>query len=513
MPQERFTVCTEGLRQLNASREPWSLIKELVQNAWDEAPEATKCDVIVAPNDNGTTIVSVEDNGAGFREISDAWTLMANTPKRGAPTKRGRFNLGEKEIISVALSATVETTGTTVDFPAKGGRETRSNDRGQGTRITVLMPWTDAQAAELCTRLKRFRPTECGLTVNGEEVPRRTPLATCEAVLRTIIQPGPGKPLMHTRRRTTIDILKPIDGESAWIYELGIPIQTTTLGFDVDIGQKVPMPPNRDTVSESYLQDIASETLNAMHTQMSPKKFSDNWVRTAVEDDRTNEDAVRAVKKNRYGSDAVMWSSDKNANMRAAEAGCPVINPRAMSEKERKVMAKVGGLHSAKQKFGRAPEKAKPAPSNEIRRKFSNWIRAIARILELRATVEYLSAPNASYYARCTPSTAKPIVEINTSFCADTWLAQRGPAQLDLIIHELAHALSNTPMEHGPTWGEACSAAGARIADAIARKRLDYDPLVGSATPPAPIQVRPPASSENPDHDAAADSTLAATSG
>ena len=49
MNKERFAVSAEGLRQLNASRRPWSLVKELIQNAWDEAPKATRCNVTITP--------------------------------------------------------------------------------------------------------------------------------------------------------------------------------------------------------------------------------------------------------------------------------------------------------------------------------------------------------------------------------------------------------------------------------------------------------------------------------
>ena len=268
MQKERFAVSAEGLRELHGDRPPWTLVKELIQNAWDEAPAATQCQVTITPKRNGNTEIRVEDDGAGFAEIAHAWTLMANTPKRGDPTKRGRFNLGEKEILSLAISATIETARTTIRFPASGGRETAPNKRERGTVVTVLMPWTREQADALEPQLRRFRPTDCGLSVNGHEVPRREPLARRETTLRTLIQHGPGEPLTNTRRKTTIDVLERADPETAWIYEMGIPIQATTLAFDVDVHQKVPMPPNRDTVSAGYLQDICTETLNAMHEKM-----------------------------------------------------------------------------------------------------------------------------------------------------------------------------------------------------------------------------------------------------
>ena len=476
MNEERFAVSADGLRELNANRPPWSLVKELIQNSWDEAPEATRCDVTIRPLGKGRTEIAVEDDGPGFAEISHAWTLMANTPKRGDPTKRGRFNLGEKEILSLALCATIETARRSVTFPAEGGRTTTRNKRRRGTLVTLTMPWSKQQAEDLRVQLFRFRPTDCRLTIDGREVPHRTPLASRETQLRTIIQHGPGQPVTDTRRNTTIDILERVEADAAWIYEMGIPIQATTLAFDVDVHQKVPMPPNRDTVSAGYLQAIMTETLNAMHAKMPAESFSESWVRTAIEDKRIDSEAVQSVKRHRYGTRAVMWSSDTDANMRAAEAGYQVIHPRAMSEQERKVMTTKGGLHSAKLDFGRPPEVQTPDTANGTRTEFAKWVGQIGLILGLDPTMKFVSAPKARFIAQCSMSPTNPVVTINTSFCSDEWLAQRGVDQLELILHELAHALSNTPMEHGPKWGDACASAGARVTDAVARKRLRYNP-------------------------------------
>ena len=43
----------------------------------------------------------------------------------------------------------------------------------------------------------------------------------------------------------------------------------------MDVMQKVPMPPNRDTVAESYLRKIYTEVLNAMHDKMEREQFSE----------------------------------------------------------------------------------------------------------------------------------------------------------------------------------------------------------------------------------------------
>ena len=86
----------------NPRRPPWQLLKELVQNVWDEAPEATICRVEIRPAGTGEDLLSirVEDDGPGFADIADAWTLMKHTPRRENPSQRGRFNLGETDIRS-----------------------------------------------------------------------------------------------------------------------------------------------------------------------------------------------------------------------------------------------------------------------------------------------------------------------------------------------------------------------------------------------------------------------------
>ena len=222
----RLAVSTEGMRELHAGRPPWSLVKELVQNAWDEAPEATSCEVAVRSSKlRGHCFIDVLDDGPGFRDISDAYTLMGPTAKRGDPTKRGRFNLGEKEILSVARSASIATVGYEVIFPPNGGREVRQNPTNtRGTVVSVHMKWNRKQQAEVVTMLKRFRPTDCALFVNGDEIPRRVPAASPRVQLPTVLQRAAGHPMVMSRRYTVIDILTPLD-DTCWLYEMGIPVQ------------------------------------------------------------------------------------------------------------------------------------------------------------------------------------------------------------------------------------------------------------------------------------------------
>ena len=466
--QQRFAISTQGMRELHVDRPPWMLVKELIQNAWDEAPEATVCRVRVKPEVRpGVTQVVVEDDGPGFADIADSFTLMKPTPKRMDPTRRGRFNIGEKEVVSVALEAEIRTVGWTVVFPAAGGRGVRRNRRRRGTVVTALLPWDAGQAEELSEMLMRFRPTDCRLVVNGKEVPKREPVSTGQARLPTVLQSEPGGPLRLTRRVTDIDVLDHV-AETGWLYELGIPIQAVDALYDVDVAQKVPMPPNRDTVGKAYLQDIYAEMLNAAYSQLRGEDFAAQWVRTALEDDRVTPAAVKAAVTGRYGEKVTIWSSDTDSNMRATEAGYEVLHPRSMSPEERKSLRERGEVRGALELFPRsgkqAPREAEDSELTEDHRAFARWTVKLAAFAGLDATVEFVFDKQARYDACCTASTDTPQVTYNLSRLEPGFFAERGPEQLALVIHELGHAHARRAMEHGPKWGRSCTTVGAMIA-------------------------------------------------
>ena len=239
----RFSVSESGMRELNASRQPWDLVKELIQNAWDEAEALfpIKCRVAIDPQSDGkTTVVTVEDDGSGFSDIADAYTLMGHTDKRAQPTKRGRFNIGGKDVISVAIEAKVETVGHTVTFPRReSGREPieiAANSRSKGTIVRILMPWDERQGDELIEMLRCFRPTPAyRLFVNDLEISPRPATEIHNPTLQTVAQDAPGKPMRPTKRRTEIHFVEPRDGGDRWLYEMGIPVQTIECPWDVDV--------------------------------------------------------------------------------------------------------------------------------------------------------------------------------------------------------------------------------------------------------------------------------------
>ena len=363
MSDAKLVVDVEGFRQIQAGRPKWSFVRELVSNAWDEAG-STLCDVSVSKNGNQTAFIRVEDDGPGFANLKDAYTLYRRTDKRSDPTVRGRFNLGEKELVAIAQSMTIETTSGTVDFPRKGGRRTLHRKRFKGTVVTARVVWTKIDVASVIDMLFRFMPPKGKkLIVNGTEVPYHEPMHVEEIGLQTVVEIDDIMRFAH--RKTTVEIYaKKFSDDRGWLYEMGVPVQPIDCSYSINVMQKIPMPPNRDTVSDAYLREIYSVALNATADKIRSDDSSEDWIHAGMRSKNTTESAVEAVASARYGDKAVMWSSDTEANERAIGAGYNVVHPRTLSKDERDRLMSVS-VPRASDMFGRTPKQVRMIPKSE----------------------------------------------------------------------------------------------------------------------------------------------------
>ena len=459
----RFQVSAEGMREMNEGRPAWHLVKELVQNVWDEAPVATMCAIRIERVSNRSVRLEVEDDGPGFANIEDSYTLLRPTGKRLDPSKRGRFNLGEKEFVSVAREASIETAGFTVSFPRSGGREVKRNKRTEGTLITAVMPWTNEDVADLKEMLTRFRPTDCGLTVNGEEIPRIPSLREFKATLPSVLQSGPGEPLRRTRRMGDVNVL-PLSGmERGWLYEMGIPVQELEMPFGVDVLQKMPLAPQRDGVSDGYLKVLSAHLLNHAHDLLSEEDARESWTSVGISHDLVSKEAVQSIVQKRYGNRAVLWSSDRKANQDALDQGFTLIPRGSMTSEERDKAVVLGGLQTARETHGHGTAEAWSVEPSENQRKFADLAKRLARTAGLRLTVDFIESPDASVVAMCTPGTDTPRMTVNVSKHSDAWYAMEGVSQVELILHELGHAANRSVLPHSEGWGDSVARIAARI--------------------------------------------------
>lgn len=344
-----FEVDKQGLAKLLARKGKHFAVAELIQNAWDEnvskvtvkLTRVSDTDLAVANAREGTPkldgplykLVVIDDNPEGFADLSHAYTLFAESAKKDDPEKRGRFNLGEKLVIAVCEEAIIKTTKGTVRFSPAGRSSTEATKTEAGSEFVGLIKLTEDEAAEVERIVHTLIPPKGVSTIfNGTELVWRTALATFEVTLRTERADEEGF-LRPTKRKATVSVYEPLEGEIGTLYELGIPVVESDDTFHVDIGQKVPLNTDRDNVPPGFLRDVRAAVLNAVHEELDEDTATEDWVDDALSDKAVRPAAVNSVVAKRYGEQVVTADpSDREAEKIAVSAGYTVIPAGAFSK-------------------------------------------------------------------------------------------------------------------------------------------------------------------------------------
>ncbi len=446
-----FEVDVAGMREFHGGRQGWQLSKELVSNSLDEE-QVTFCKFELTHDGQVATLI-VEDDGPGFRNASDAYTILGSTYKRARPDLRGRFNLGEKEVIAVSRSAVVETVGKRIIFAENGERREEATIRTKGTRVELILPWSPKKVEQTIVRMKRLLPPKnVKYSVNGEIVPYREPYKTFETTLETVLLE---KGFMRrTMRKTQVELHKPAFQDPPMLFELGIPVQRIECAFHVDVRQKIPMNPNRDAAKPSYLKHLYAEVLNQTIMEVPEDKISQGWIRQAVEDSRTMPEVVKQVVQKRFGEKVVLWSSDRQANEKAVEADYESVRPKELSRLERKRFVEVGGLKHASDIFSGDPDeeakRSKEVKPNQDMLRIADYAKRLAKALVNREIrVRFYSKFGDGVAATYDQVTGT--LSFNIATLGYDWFKQGITADTTaIILHELGH--ENPDYAHGPAF-------------------------------------------------------------
>ena len=350
-----LTIDREGFAQLIEHRGKGWILCELLQNAWDQnVSEVSVAITEVGDRDQrlprdamGTFIVSViDDDPAGWVDITHAYTMFAPSAKKSDPTKRGRFNLGEKMVLSLAEWAEIRTVNHAIRFDENGRTEIPDCRRESGSQFLAAFRFTSGDIREIAQTLSSLIPPE-GIKTSwkitssdprnlshSSTLEHRTPAKSFAASLPTLIE-GEGGKMKPTTRKASVTLHEPTEGEVPTIYEMGIPV--VEVGEDdrwhIDVGQKVPLNMDRDNVTPAYLRTLRVAVLNEAHTMLSEDEARTTWVTAASEDKRCTEDATEKVMDSRFGEKRVAYDpSDKEANRIAAAEGYTVVHGGALTK-------------------------------------------------------------------------------------------------------------------------------------------------------------------------------------
>jgi hypothetical protein len=480
----------DGLAKTLARNGKGFILRELVQNALD-APGTTRVDVTFKPV-IGRPLVTIEvtdDSPEGFKRLDDAWTLFADSSKKHDPTLRGRFNVGEKQVLAFCENARIESTTGTVIFNDKGRRVYTAPMyvRAAGSKFSGELRMTRAEMQEMVAAAKAIiPPTHIIVTVNGDALTRRVPVTEFDALLETEVADDTGV-LKRVWRETTLRLYD-TDGQPAMLYELGLPVVETGDKWHCNVLQKVPLNIERDNVRPAYLQELRVAVLNATHELLVAADVTEPWVRDAMASDEALVDTIADVVTKRFGYKVVAYDpSDPEANKIATASGYAVVHGGTLSADEWENVKRANAILPAGQvtpspkAFSPNGTPLKAVPRDEwpaAWHRFHDYVRRLGlALLGKPVSVTIANDTGWGHRAACGPDR---VLFWNVATEGKAFF-DHGPTERvnSLVLHEFAHAAGAS--DHlSSEFYDTCCKLGARLAAAAVRDPslfTDYTPV------------------------------------
>jgi hypothetical protein len=446
-----FEVDRAGLAKVLARRGQEFALFELVQNAWDEPGVTTVVATLKTTGHGLATFTITDDAPDGFKDLTHAYRMFAESAKKQNPEQRGRFNFGEKLVFAMAKEAKVKTTTGTIHFDENGRHRRReASERGSEVSVTFRMNREEvARAIEHFNRL--LVPSSIRMTVNEARLVAPTPVAEFDCVLPTEVANADGQ-LVRKMRKTTVRAYAASEGAPAAIYEMGIPVCEIDGPWWLDIGQKVPLTMDRENVSEAFKKALSLEAFNALHHLMPNESFAATWVKQATENPEASPAAVTHFVRARFGEKVVSFDpSDPEANKLAVAAGYVVLPGGTFTGPQWENIRATGFVKpagkvtpSAKGWDGDGAANAKDCPpipeqewTEEMRMVAEYATKVALVVLEAAIRVEFYSSVHMLASATYGPGT----LSFNKQRLGNQWFdMEKNRLKIDdLLIHEFGH--------------------------------------------------------------------------
>jgi hypothetical protein len=469
-----FEVDKQGLAKILERKGKEFALLELIQNAWDE-PGVNNVIASLEYRGRNRAMLAVEDDAPeGFKDLSHAFTLFAESGKKTNPEQRGRFNLGEKLVLALCDEVTIQTTQGGLRFEGNHRHALRAK-RTVGSRIECLIKMTAEECERVEAEAKKLIPPKSILTkFNGVQIDRRVPVDEFTATLRTEIAGEEGL-LKRADRRTTIALHELKPGERATLYEMGIPVVETTDKWHYDIGQKIPLTLDRENVLPAFLNQVRLAVFNRTHDKLAANDVNSEWAEAAISSPDCAAEAVQSYLKTRFGEKRVSFDpSDSEANKIAVSKGYTVVHGGMMSAGAWKNARNANAISPAGQVTpGPKVWTGEDNPNAEIFRdwipesKWTGGMREVAdfatqmaeKLFEKHIAVKFCSTPHHLGAASYGPSGE---LVFNKFRLGADWF-ERGITQdvVQLLIHEFGHEFSSDHLSS--EYHEALCRLGAKL--------------------------------------------------
>jgi hypothetical protein len=453
MIEPLFAVDVQGLVRLQAERPKANLLAELYQNAKDEeGVTEIAIRLETAPQAGEVLFTVVDDAPGGFRDLSHAFTLFAESHKLANPLQSGWMNVGEKFLIAACEEVTIVTTDGTIKFDVHSGtrKHLPKQKRPRGTCVMGRLKMTPEALAEARVFLGSILPPE-GIKVflDGRKLAERRALLVWPAKLPTRLTNDKGE--LTVRLRDTKIAVYPIQGQEVpHLYELGIPVVPIDSTWHVNIAQRVLLNKDRDNVTPAYLKQVLVEVLNHTHELLPKEDVNEGWVHEAAGDERCSTEAIKTVMTTRYGDRYCAASvQDPESNLKAVAEGYTVIHSRSLGAGERDNARRAGLLPVAHDLYptakplscqpGTRVDPLDPSEWTDGMQRVVRWSKFLAGNL-LSHAIEVVLYKDLD--EKCLAAYGERTLYFSVNALGRAWFDQnilRTTAINEVVLHELAH--------------------------------------------------------------------------
>jgi len=444
-----FDVDLTNMRKIHGARDKIFVIREMVQNAWDE--NITRVDILLTPpDDNGHSIIRVTDDSPnGWLNLEHAYTMYAESPKKDDPTKRGRFNEGEKNVICLAIEASITTVSGQVCFDREKGRWTGKGHRKRGSEFYMKFELTQKEYEGICRKTRLLiPPLNIVTTFNGEEIAHRAPTYRFDTKLRT---PRDGR---NELRKTEVRLYDVLAGEQPMIYEMGIPVvELSDDKWHINVMQKMPVGRDRDNVNPAYIGDVRVAIFNTYFTKLSPPDASRLSIQAAAAHPKSKTEAVKANLKDRFGDKyALEDPTDLGSKEEFVSQGGTVIQNNDLSPEMKKRLRKIKDEANPRKPFVKRTgdvtptnldvpldKVVKPEDYDQATRNYVAMVERVApRLIDRAVKVRVIDDPEAEIRGCWEHEPGRMNINLAYQDISDT------ASGFELMVHELAHNTLNS---------------------------------------------------------------------
>lgn len=463
-----FEVDKKGLAKTVERRGKAFVFYELLQNAFDEGAKTVT--MIASPVEGKPLVdlVVTDDVPEGWKDLRHAYTVFAESFKKGDPTKAGKFDLGEKLVLALCDEASIVTTTGGILFEP-GGRKNIKSKRKVGSEFNGFVRMTRAELSEaIAGCMLVIPPAGCTVTLNGEALKQRKAVAKFEASLQTEIADDTGV-LRRVERKTEIEVFETLPGEVAHIYELGIPVVETGDKYHVVVHQRVPVSLERDNVPPPYLRKLRALVLNHTSDKLTSEEAASSWVTNATTDKAALPAAVGNVIKKRFGDKVATYDpSDPEANNVLVSKGYTILHGGSLPG-ETWTKVKEGGFappsgHLAPTKPDSFLACKTIEPETDGEKFIVEWFKVMGKeLLGHKVKVRMIDETRVRDMANWNSSSKT--ITLNRGHLGNGFFNNGVTEEvIALAIHEFAHDFPGGDNHLSAAYYEACCTLGARLA-------------------------------------------------